>query len=293
MLNSLLSYLNGNKPSHVPLDNPSIMPDFLEIPFYNVPKQIYQSFKVFMKERQKTKGDRVIQASRKPADFIGPFNMHQHILTEDLTSILEKSKTLGCSITELLLTTMMISILNTLGPKNGVIGLVLPINVRPYFKKRQPIFGNYLYSPIIKCHSRNFHDKKQVLNHIKSQFTQHKKQLYKKQIIFSYIIDVLSTFVGKKNYARAFRMMKSRGELHWTGSFSNLGDMDNLNIYGNKAQVCEAIATIPHNGLFFAISSLNGKINTNITYQEAEFNHEEIKNILRVFECELNKFNSL
>jgi len=74
-----------------------------------------------------------------------------------------------------------------------------------------------------------------------------------------------------------------------TCAFSNLGNLDNLNSHGEKAQVCEAIATVAAPNLFISTSVLDGKINTIFSFPEAEFTEKEVGKIIQSFEHELGE----
>jgi hypothetical protein len=83
-------------------------------------------------------------------------------------------------------------------------------------------------------------------------------------------------------------MAKKRGLLSMTCALSNLGNLNRLNSHGEKAQVCEAIATVPHpQGLFITVSGIDGRLNTNFTFQESEFTVSEMEEIIGSFEDEL------
>ncbi len=288
LVESLISYLNGKPPSVVPLDNPSIWPAIIEKPFYKIPLQIYRSYKLFQENKKKTKNDIVIQASAKPVDYFSPVNMYQQILSHDASTLLSKSKELGCSLTVLLLTTF--SAVFSKGPgkdKGNVVSIQLAVNLRPYFEKKQPVFGNYLLTSSIRAPQNSCNNTKNLLEKINNQLQKIIDQLKNKDLILNLLIDKLLTLMGKKLFARGARYAKKSGQLPITAYFSNLGNLNRLNSHGTKAQVCEAIASIPHYGLFITVSGLDEGINVNISYPEAEFTQNDIKNIVTALEEEL------
>ncbi len=106
-------------------------------------------------------------------------------------------------------------------------------------------------------------------------------------MLFPMLIGKSHTFVGRKNYARAVGVAKKRGLIPLTCAVGTGGSVDILNSHGSNTQVSEAIGIIPHHGLFIAINSLDGWINTNYSYPEAEFTRSDIKGLIHSFEDEI------
>jgi len=126
------------------------------------------------------------------------------------------------------------------------------------------------------------------LNH-KIKYADACQPAQKREVIFPILMYKLSTLIGKKNYARAVRIAKKRGIGSMTCAVSNLGNLDKLNTHGKKAQVHEAIATTPHQGLLLTLSTIDGQVNTNFLYQIAEFTCDEIIDISQSFEQNVEK----
>ncbi len=293
IINSLIMYLNGKKPPLVPIDCPNMMPAFLKKPYSTVPLQIYRSFKIFREDLRKAKGKKIIHASSRPANFFGPVDMVQHKLSYNIGALSSKSKMLNCSVTALFLAALSISLGRRAGERittNDIVGIPVAIDLRPFFDKEPPVFGNFISSFMVGTSYEDWGHRKSLIESVNAQLIRGVNQFKNKEVIFLSLIHKLSTFVGKKNYAREARAVKRRHKLFpMTCYFSNLHDLSGLNLHGEKAMICEAIATVSHHSLFVSVSSLDGELNTNFSFPEAEFTRTEIEDIIKSFETELGE----
>ncbi|MCD6570900.1 MAG: hypothetical protein J7L53_09385 [Deltaproteobacteria bacterium] len=294
MVGSLMSYLNGKKPSLLPLDNPSLTPALLENKWYKIPLQIYNSLKLYAQNIRKPENKAVIPATSHTVNFYGPVDMYHKTLSYNLTSIKSKTRELGCSITSLLLTALTISLSQDSKQRKGdIIRIGLSVDLRPYFTGKTPIFGNYLTGLTVDIPRKCLDNPKKILKEITSQMTYNLGLIKQKQIFLPVLIYKLFTIMGKKNYARGLRMVKKRRLIDRTFGLSNIGNVDHLNSHGPKAQIYDAISCAPSQGLLVVINSIEGHINTEISFQEAEFTRDEIKNLIKAFEKELGRLLEL
>ncbi len=294
LMNSLIAYLNGKKIPAIPVDNPSLKPVLLEKNYLKIPSQLYKSYKIFKNELQEIKNDRIIPASADSVDFLGSVGTHQKALSYDLKTILSKSRELGCSLTVFILAAISISFFRRSDENCGnVAGILLPFNLRPFFDENPPVFGNYVRATMIRSYRKHVNNPKQLFKEIQNQLIKFKTQTENKEIIFPWLIEEAHMLIGRKNYARAARILKKRGRLRLTCHNSNLGSMDGLNTHGTKCQVCEAISTAPSYSLVIGIASLDGHINTSISYPEADFTYEEIEDLFKSIEHEIGELFKL
>ncbi len=289
MVNSLMAILNGKKPSLVPPESPSIIPATLGKLSLKTPRRIYRAFKNFKNDRKSTKQDNAtIHGSSRPTDFFSPVDTYQHIISYDLPTILAKSRELNCSITVLLIAALSISIGKRSGKDNGnIVNTLLPVDLRSYCDGKQPEFCNYVAFLMINAHRKYWDIPKQLLKEINSQLTQGITKYKNKEMFFHLLIQQFNRIVGKKIFVRGMKQLISEDLLPITYNFSNLGNLERLNTHGTRAQVDEVIAVIPIRRLFLVTSSLNGRINTNFLYPEAEYTRTEIKELVLSFEHEL------
>ncbi|MCD6570899.1 MAG: hypothetical protein J7L53_09380 [Deltaproteobacteria bacterium] len=291
---SIMSYLNGKKPSLVPIDNPSLTPALFVTPYYKIPMQLYKSTRLLLRDRREAQKGTFIPATNRPIDFFGPVDIYYHTLCYDLELIKSKSKKLGVSITTLLLVAISHSLSKGPGRDTGnMIGIIISADLRPFFEGQTPVIGNYVTGFMVVISREYWDNPKQMLEEINFQMTKHIDRIKQKQASLPLLFHKLFTLVGKKNYARGVRIMKKKGILTKTCSLANLGNVDILNSYGPKAQLCEFDASGPSHGLFIAMNTLEGKIHMSFTFQEAEFTREEIKKTIQGFERSLGKLLKL
>jgi NRPS condensation-like uncharacterized protein len=294
MENSLLKYLNGERPPILPLDSPNMLPGFIHKPYYTIPWQIYHSYRTIKKLVKEVEGTYIISPTNRPADFLGPTGMYQHFISHDLTALKKKSKNLGCGINTLHLTAL--SMACSRGPgrdKGDVIGINFSIDIRPFFDDKPPIFGNYVALFMIRVHKRYWDDPMGMMRVIQAQMDKWIGHFKKKELLLLFLIDKLYTFAGRKYYAWGVRWMKKKGLIPMTFAFSTLGSLDSLNSHGTMAQVCETLSIVPQHGLFVTSCSLEGMTNTNISYPEAEYSYEEAEAFFRAYDHALGEILAL
>jgi hypothetical protein len=289
MIEAMVAYLNGVAFNEVRLDNPSLVPMLIEKPWYRLPLQLIRSYRNFKKSRLQMKGDRPLtHKEAPPSEVFGSVDMHDRVLTHSLKSIHRKSRELGGGIFSL--TVMMFAAFALALEKqashgnSNVIHIYFIINTRPFFHGKKPLFGNYLVSGLIRIPSELWDEPRLIVKEIKNQLLKNIYQVKDRNTLYPMLLNKLATLIGKKNYVRLARLVKRKGMLPLTYTFSNLGTIDRLNTYGMKSQVVEAIGTIPQHGLFITSSCLNGRINTNFSYPEDIFTRDEIVSFIEVFD---------
>lgn len=294
MENSLLKYLNGKHPPEIPIDNPSLLPALLNKPYYTAPMQLYRSFKIFRDSQRKNKGHVIIPASSRPTDFFGPVGVHQHFLTHDLKKLKSKSKEIGYSINVLHLTALTMALSRGPGKDKGnVVGIMVSMDLRTNFEEKKPVFGNYVVEFMVRTPKKYWDNPKEILHTIDEQLKLNMQRVKNKEIVFPLFVDKLFTLVGKKNYARGARQVKKKGLLQTSCAFSTLGNIDFINSHGTKAQVCETMSIVPQHCLFVTSSSLDGKTNTNVSYPEDEFAHDDILEFIKRYEQAMGELLTL
>lgn len=295
IINSLLSCLNGQAPGSVQLDNPSLSPTLFVKSKFKVPFQIFRSYRLMRKTIRNTKEDQIVNPSKAPVDYFGPANMHQFVLTHDVDVLLAKARELGSTVTALLLAALTNAICQRAkGEEGDVIGLFLSMDLRPYFdEKPTPVVGNFAITHMIRTSRSEWDNDAKLINEINVQINQTKRRLREKAFVAPMLISRLQTLVGRKNFSRGGRIAKKMGLIPMSGALSNLGNLDEFNSHGVKAQLSEAISIAPHHGIFLLTSTLGGRINTCITYPEAEYSLEEIKSVITSVDASLGRFLTL
>ena len=289
--NSLLAFLNGKNVSEVPMDDPDVTQALIDDSFYKIPFQFFKSCKRFAIDIIRSKGEKIIRPSSKPADFYGPVNSYYHIINYDIPLILSKSRELGCSVTVLFMASLARAIIKKTDKKKGnVIGMLVSFDLRPYFNKNKPILGNFVRAFMIKIHEKYFNEPLEIIEQIKKQLKEFQNQIKSKEILVPWILDCLYMLMGKKQYSRAISTARKKGLYPITCQVSNLGNLDSLNTHGESAKLCEAIATVPVYGMFMTITGLDGKFISNFSYPEAEFSEAEIIDYVNCFEKELGHY---
>jgi len=247
LLNALLSYLNGKTPSFISLDAPGLLSEFIKEPLFKLPAQIYHSYKIYREDARKQKGRKIINPSSRPADFFGPVDVHHHVLSPDEAAVTLKAKKMGGSLSVLLLAVLSITLARRAGIEDGdTLSIIFSIDLRPYFKGKRPVFGNYSGSCIINVPRELCESPGELVKAINTQLIQNMIRLKRKEAIYPMLITKLTTLVGRKNYARGAKFAKAGGLVPMTCAVSNVGDLDKINSHGERAQVAEAIGTTSH-----------------------------------------------
>jgi NRPS condensation-like uncharacterized protein len=297
MMESLLAYLNGIRHEPVPVDNPSLVPALVNLPWYKVPYQIYQSIQLLAQDSKLAPKGLILPATDNPVNFFGPVDIHVEVLKHDLSLIRSRAKELGVSITTVILTALVISLTRNRNIPGDIAGIIVSANLRPFFPGEKPIIGNFITGFMVKLPRAIWNDHMALLNEGNSQMAHKLGRIAQKQNILTGLAAKMSTLVGKKNYARGLRRAKQVGLLSKTGALANLGSVDSLNSYGTKAQICEFLGTGPSHGLFVSMNTLENKVFVSYTYQEAEFTRAEVQASMARFEesleCLLNKKTTL
>jgi NRPS condensation-like uncharacterized protein len=295
MMGSLMAHLNGKKLDPIPVDNPSLFPALVDQPWYTLPSQIIKSVQAMVQDSKQGPKGRIIPATDKPVNFFGPVDIHLDVLKYDLNIIRAMAKKQGVSITTVILTALATSLTRDRNIPGDIAGIIVSVNLRPFFSGNKPIIGNYITGFMIRLPRAIWEDHAAMLREVQTQMIHKLARIEKKQNIVSGLAAKMSTMVGKKNYARVIRLAKQAGILSKTGALANLGSVDSLNSHGTKAQICEFLGSGPSHGLFVSINTLENKVFVSYTYQEAEFTRDEVQACMIGFEeCLgeiLNKIN--
>jgi hypothetical protein len=284
MMGSLMAYLNGKMVEPVPVDDTSLLPALANRPFYTLPLQFIKSVQAMAEDGRQTPKGRLIQATDRPVNFFGPVDVHQQALKYGLPLIRSRAKELGVSITTVILAALAVSLTRGRNVPGDMAGFIVSVNLRPYFPDRQPVVGNYITGFMVRLPQALWDDEPAIIREIHSQMMNKIGRIEKRQTLVSGLAAKMSTFLGKKNYARIIRLAKQAGILSKTGALANLGNMDSLNSYGQKAQLCELLASSPSHGLFVSMSTLGEKVFVSFNFQEAEFSLPEVKACMARFE---------
>lgn len=290
MVSSLLSYLNGTMPPDTPLEDPSMLNGLLKRPYLLAPLHILRSYIADRRSRKNILSTDNINLSPNPVNFYGPSDIEQHFLSHDFTVLRGKSKELGFSLNVFFLAAMARTILQMNAAEKGdTVSIRLSYNLRPYFDKRQPLFGNYVTSAVLRVYRKYLDAPHAMMNDIQVQLRDSLDMLKNKNMIYPWLIGKVITVVGKKLYSMgALAVKKKRMPVFDTSfHFSTISNFDELNRIGAKAQLIDAIATVPTYGLFITLCNIDGIFNVNVSYPTAEYTREYIKNIIASFERNL------
>ena len=294
MEHSLLKYLNGEKPPLVPLDSPNMLPALIKKPYSTLPRQIYNSYKIYRKALQETKGEVIVTPSSRPVDFWGPVGMLQRFVSLDLKSLKKVSKALGYSINTMHLAALTMASIRGPGRDTGnTVCIVMSVDLRPFFEDKPPVFGNYTGIFTVRVPKRCWDDPKEIMRVIQEQMGKGMDSFKNKEIIFPWLIDKLFTVIGKKFYAWGARWVRKKGLVSMTFAFSTFSNIDIINSHGTKAQVSETMSLVPQYGLFVTSASLEGRTYIDISYPEAEYTHEEIEAFYNRYEQALGEILAL
>ena len=283
LMDSLLRYLNNDKPPQLPLDDPNMLPALVKRPHFTLPAQIRRSFQLFKEDIRKAEGLKMIPASSRPADFFSPAEARMHILPFDIDRIMAKCKELNVGVNILLLSALALAVSRGPGRDQGdMIGIAIPTDLRPYYDK-PPIFGNFVSTFWVRIHRRNWSNPKAMLNEVKTQMYARINRYKNKEMIAQFLIEKLSTLAGKKLYSLGARIAKRKGLLPMTCSYSAIGNIDSINSYGSRARICEAMCMFPHFAIIMITINLEGKIFAGLSYPEAEFTRDEINAFIQSY----------
>lgn len=288
MTSSLLSYLNEKETTPIPIDNPSMFPGLFKTPYITAPRQLYNSWIVHKEDKKRTGNDKVIIPSPKQVGFFGYADMQQKFLEYKLSNIKPKTKEIGCSLNVYFLTAMARTFFKLYDEKNGdTVAIRLSYDLRPYFEKNKPIFGNYVTTSTLRAHRKDMNTPKIMINNFQDQLDEAIDRLKNKKLSYPWFIDKLFTLLGKKIYSQGILLAKKKSIFQSTIHFSTLGNGDWLNKSGNKAKIKDFIFTIPTSGLFVTMVNINGIFNINLSYPSDEFSPETIAGITDSIEKEL------
>jgi NRPS condensation-like uncharacterized protein len=290
MVASLLSYLNDSRPSDTPLENPSMLNGLMKRPYILAPIYILKSFFIDRKNRKKIASNNNINPSPNPVNFYGPSDIEQHFLSHNFATLRGKSKEIGYSLNVFFLAAMARTIFQMNDSEKGdTVSIRLSYNLRPYFDKKQPLFGNYVTSSVLRVYRKDLDKPLAMMNDIQIQLKDSLEMLKNKYLIYPWLIGKIITVVGKKLYSKAALAVKRKKlpVFDTTFHFSTISNFDDLNQIGKKAQLIDAIATVPTFGLFITLCNIDGIFNINISYPTAEYSREFIKHIIASFEKNL------
>lgn len=282
---SLMRYLNGDRPQKLPLDESSLLPAFVKKSLLEIPTQITRSIVNFRADLRDRKGQRMIPASAKTSRFFGTVDAWVHTLSIDLARLHAKCRELEVSENIILLTALTMLVSRGPGRDMGnAVGIAIPIDMRPFFEQTAPVFGNFVANFWLILPRRDWDNPRALLNAVKTQMYAQIERYQHKENLIPYLIEKAQTLVGRKIYARMACLAKCKGLLPISCAFSAIGNIDRVNSYGAKAQVCETMALMPHYGLFLVTTRLEGKLSLGFIYPEAEFNREEIEHFIQKFD---------
>jgi len=291
VIDTFMAYLNGHNPISLKIDNPSLWPAILETPFYRIPIQLYKSFKVYRSITSEKKHYSVVHSSLRPSQKYSKVNLHNHVLPFDVDTVKRTSKDLGCSLTVLILValTHVFSRRQKEKQKGNTIAIYHTIDTRSFFQK-SPLFGNYALFSKINIHMRYWDNIGRLVDEINKQLRRNVNRYKNKEMLFYYLIEIVPpVFLGKRILSYLIKKAKKNKlrMINGTCFVSTGGSLDRFNSHGPHAQVSEFVDSATINHMFVAITSLDGRISTNITYPEAEYSLDEIKDLVQSLDCTL------
>lgn len=294
VFNSIIEYLNDKRTNPVPLDNPSMKPALFENNVFKIPLQLVRSYFLQRKESKKNKKDKIIFGSNNPSEYFSPVNAYTMPFGFGIKTILSKTKELGCTVSAFMSTAMAMVFLKRHGEDKGdTVAIQMSFDLRPNFSGQRPVFGNYLTAATLRAHRKYMDKPLEMMKDLQAQMEAAKNRIEKKEILFSWMIQEMQKFLGRKNGARLIRMLKRKKTLRITCQFTTLGNGDFVNLHGEKCQICDYLPATAHHCLFFGMGSLDGVILSFIGYPEAEYTLDEVKEIYKSIKEEVRKLIEL
>lgn len=294
MASSLANILNENEVTPVKVDDPSMVPGLFKSPYITAPRQLFDSWRLHSADKKEHSHDKVINPASKQIDFFGSAGMHQHYLKHHLSELKPKAKEIGCSLNVYFLTAIARAFFNLYDDSKGdTVAIRLSYDLRPYFEKEKPLFGNYVTTSVLRAHRQDMDKPDVMMQKIQSQLSDALDRLKNKKLSYPWLIDKIFTFLGKKLYSQAILLAKKKSISQPTVHFSTVGSLDFLNKAGEKAKIKDVIATVPTFGLFMTLINIDGVFNINISYPSAEYQDEAIKSLIDTFEDEVGSLMTL
>lgn len=288
MTSSLLAYLNEKETTPVPVDNPSMTPGIFKRPYITIPRQLYDSWLVHKEDKKRTSNDKVIIPSPKQVDFFGYADMQQKFLKYNLSELKPRTKELGCSLNVYILTAIARTFFNLYNEDKGdTVAIRLSYDLRPYFEKDKPVFGNYVTTTVLRAYRQDVNQPEIMISKFQDQLNVAIERLKNKKLSYPWFIDKIFTLFGKKIYSMGILLSKKKSLFQSTIHFSTLGNGDWLNKSGEKAKVKDLIFTVPTSGLFITMLNIDGIFNINLSYPSEEFSYKTITGITDSIEHEL------
>lgn len=285
LVDSLLAFLNGIAHPIQPIENPSTMPALLHSNRLKLPHQILTSYRFTRNMLRKNSNDVFLNPSTRPAHFWGPVDIHTHVFPYSVNELRLAAKKFDATLTVFLLTALTMTLSHLPVPNKGnSIGIIVPVDLRPYFPGQPPVFGNYISTCMIRTPLSICQNKREISRVIGEQLTVYLDALRAKDVIIPELIQAAYPLMGKKFYSEAIRHVKQRGLLSKSCGFSNIGSLDAFNSHGTRSQVIEYTSNTPSHGLLMVMGTLEDRINISFSYQEAEFTRGEILEFVKSFE---------
>jgi NRPS condensation-like uncharacterized protein len=293
MVDTLMAILNGKEVDESPVEDPCLIPAIVEKPFYRIPFQFYRSLKTYRSMAAGKKRCTVIHSSRHPSNRFGTVNLYRRVLSHDVESIKRISAGLQCSISVLIIAALTRVLIHRDREKQtgNTVGIFHAIDLRPLFPD-PPRVGNYALFSKLNIREEFWQDLPAMIGEINRQWVGNVERYRRREMLVFYLLDVfLPTVFGKKFLARMMEKtrIKNGRMINGTCFVSTGGSLDRFNTHGNTATVIEFVDSATINHLFVAITSLGGKVSTNITYPENDFSFEEIRKIAQSLDETLGK----
>jgi NRPS condensation-like uncharacterized protein len=291
MVEALMAILNGESPPAVPLENPSLTNAIIEKPFYRFPFQLMRSYIKFRENARERKNDKVfVPDAYKASDTFDQCRMQQKYLSIDLQALKKKAKELDCTITVLTFAALARAMQKWGGRgSSNSMYIYFLIDLRPYFNSRRPIYGNFVSSGRIRILVKSLGDDNVLIREIKKELDRNLSNIRNMNLLYPFLLNKISTFMGVGLYKYLTRYLKRKGKLTPALIVSNLGNLDRLNSHGSHALLGEALATISTIGIFFTMSSMKDRMSLNISYPCHEYLDSSIEEYVRLIEVSLEE----
>jgi len=295
MVSSLMAHLNGKETVAQALEDPSMVPGVFQKPYITAPIQVFKSWKLLSAENKKTAQDKIISPAETKTDFIGSVSMKHRYLQNELADLKPKAKSMGYSLNIYFLTALARSFFDRYGEEHGdTVSIRLSYDLRTYFEKDAPVFGNYVTTSILRAYRKDMESPHRMMENLQSQLTTAIDRLKHKKLSYPWLLDKAFTLVGKKLYSLGILAGKRKGTIPVpTIHFSTVGSLDFLNKAGEAAKVKDVIATVPTFGMFMTLCNIDGVFNVNLSYPSAEFSDDRMESFIDEFNQELGSLASL
>ncbi|HEY0709289.1 MAG TPA: hypothetical protein VGG33_20935, partial [Polyangia bacterium] len=292
LLSSFMALLNGQTPTPLALDPPSMVPALLPQARGLRPllSSLWRSFLLHRRSENQRKRHRPLTRQR-PGDF-GPTKVRLHVCAASATAMKQLAATEAASLTDVVVTALAQAFAAKTQPDGTqAVSARLSLDLRPHFPPDQrPRFGNYVASFLVQLPQWN--DFAETLRDVRTQIRDWRTRFADRLMSTPLLLAELTPrLLGRRLLARAATALKRRGRLApVTFHFSNLGSVDALNRLGPHARLDSLHFFTPAVGPYVGCIGLNDRLCLAVTYPAWEISDTEVDAVLASFDSHIAAF---